>query len=274
MDRIACVGLSPADVGVVKAKYHGHVVVYETPPRMYSHEGKLFAESTNVMGKWLEIERVAWYGYFPGNDLSTDVRKAIALSDAPSFPNIRRTILHDDRALSLIQAEIADPAEPMHRGYAPRGSRALFKERAVFKTGNDHCGDGKFLIEGLTPDSAFAAHSGVLEPFVQGDSIRALMVGQKLWMLKYESADWRKNVKGTVQEIHPAEVIGVQSRARVIHEAIGIPTLGIDFIGSNDTGWKLLEVNAYPGLDDVVEAHEGFRELLGSFAGDKYGIVS
>jgi hypothetical protein len=33
MDRIACVGLSPADVEVVKAKYHGHVVVYETPPR-------------------------------------------------------------------------------------------------------------------------------------------------------------------------------------------------------------------------------------------------
>ena len=273
MKRIACIGLAPADVEVVKVKFDGHVVAYDTPPKAYSHEGKLFTASSNVMGKWLEIERVAWYGYFPGNDQFTDVRKAIALSDAPSFPDIRRTVPHDDRALSLILSELADPSEPLHRGYAPKGTRSLFKERAVFKTGNDHCGHGKFLIEGLTPDSNFADHSGVLEPFVQGESIRALILGRKLWMLRYESDDWRKNVKAKVTEARPEEFYGVQARAWTICDLLHLQIVGIDFIGTNAAGWKLLEVNAYPGLDDVVEAQEGFRELLGRFASDPCGIL-
>jgi hypothetical protein len=267
MERLACIGLAPADVTAVKNKYEGHVLVYEVPPKMYSHLGQLYAESATTSGKWLPIDLVAWYGYFPQEEHTADVRKAIALSDAPSFPDVRRTVLHDDRALSLIQAELADPAEPLHRGYMTRGSRVILKEMSVWKVGNDHCGDGKLLVDGFAPQ---ADRSGVLEPFVKGESIRALIVGRKFWMLKYESADWRKNVNAKVTEVHPAEYPGIQPRAWTICDKLGLWAIGIDFIGSNANGWKLLEVNAYPGLDDVVEAQETFRELLVGFATDRH----
>lgn len=271
MKRLACIGLAPADVGAVKAKFEGAVVVYEVPPKMYSHLGQLYAESQSVAGKWLPIDLVAWYGYFPETEHSHDVRKAIALSDAPSFPDIRRTVLHDERALSLIQAELADPGEPLHRGYMTRGSRAILKEMSVWKVGNAHCGDGKLLVDGFHPQ---ADNSGVLEPFVKGDSIRALIVDRKFWMLKYESSDWRKNVKAKVTEVHPAEYHGVQARAWTIFDKLGLwAGVGIDFIGSNETGWKLLEVNAYPGLDDVAEAQEVFRRRLVAFVTDPINLV-
>lgn len=262
MDRLVCIGLDRTYVDDVKAASGLPAIFYETPPAMHSHRGRLFAESPSVAGKMLQVGRVIWYGYFPGNPLAAEVRRAIALSDVPSFPDVRKAILHDDRALSLLIATAADPGPRMSRGYIPAGTRCIFPEMAVLKVGNDHCGDGKLLLEGVLPDSNLG---GIVEPFIKGESIRALVVGRNLWMLKYESADWRKNVKAKVTEIHAAEPLGVMSRARTIAETLDIPTLGVDFIGSNEDGWVVLEVNAYPGLDDVVEAQDKFRKLLCAF---------
>lgn len=262
MERIACIGLDPPFVDAVKAKATCLVAVYDVPPRMYSDQGKLYADRPTVSGRFWPIDRVIWYSYFPGDGLPRTVRKAIALSKVPSFPDVRRTILHDDRVNSLLLAEEADPEPRMARGYLAKHARCNFEESRVLKVGDDHCGDGKRLIEGALPE---ANESGVLEPFIKGESIRVLLVGKRAWSLKYESADWRKNVRATVTEIAPSEHPTLVPRSRTIHERLGMPCLGVDFIGSDAEGWHLLEVNAYPGLDDVVEAQETFREMLCAF---------
>lgn len=262
MDRIACIGLDPPYVDAVKAKSSGHVLVYDVPPRMYSHRGKLFAESPSVTGRMLTVDRVIWYSYFPGNPLAAEVRKAIALSDVPSFPDVRRTVQHDDRALSLIQASEVDPGPKLSRGYVTKGTRCLFDALTVLKVGNDHCGDGKLLVEGVVPESNV---SGVVEPFIKdAESIRVLLVNGKSWILKYESADWRKNVNAKVTQAASTTYFPLVARGRRIAEGLRLAIVGIDFIGSNE-GWNLLEVNAYPGLDDVVEAQEAFKGMLCDF---------
>jgi hypothetical protein len=266
VERLACIGLDPSYVATLKKAYEtfGHVVIpYDVPPRMYSHLGKLYAESQQVAGRFLGIDQVVWYSYFPGNALAPDVRKAIALSDVRSFPDVRTTILHDDRALSLVLATQADPGPRLSRGYVAPGARCLFESLSVLKVGNDHCGDGKLLVEGVVPDSNVA---GIVEPFIRdAESIRILIANDTAWSLKYESSDWRKNVKAKVTEVPLAERPTLVPRARILADHLKLSIVGIDFIGSNDAGWNLLEVNAYPSLDDVVEAQDTFKRMLCDF---------
>jgi hypothetical protein len=262
MERIACVGLEPRYVRAIKKRPHGHVVTYEVPPRMYSLHGRLFAESLTVNGKWLQIDRLFWYGYFPDFPRIPEVRRAIALAAVPAFPDLDLALIHDDRVLSLILATRADPKLPIKRGYLTTDSRPFtFEELHVLKVGNDHCGDGKRLINGYLGGNQ-GTLPGIIEPFIKGESIRVLVVGEKAWVLKYESkkGDWRKNVDPVVTEIHFAP--GIKERGQQIAKKLDLSVVGIDFIGSHEEGWQLLEVNAYPGLEDVPEAQDEFERLL------------
>lgn len=130
MDRIACIGLNEPDVEAIKAQYHGPVLVYDVPPKMFSDLGSLYAESPTISGKWLLVEKVVWYGYYPVDTRAPEARRAIALSHARSFPDMGRAILHDDRALSLIQAVQANPGQTMNRGYLSLGSQNLLRQTA------------------------------------------------------------------------------------------------------------------------------------------------
>jgi hypothetical protein len=138
----------------------------------------------------------------------------------------------------------------MARGYLPRGNRVLLGELSVLKIGNDHCGDGKLLIDGLLPETE---HSGI---------------GEWAWVLRYESTkpgEWRKNVQPKVTEIQDEYL---KKRGLRIAQKLGLPIVGIDFIGTREEeDWKLLEVNAYPGLDDApLKAQTVWEETLCRFA--------
>jgi hypothetical protein len=266
MERLACIGLEPNYLKAVKSAYPGIVVPYDVPPPMYSHQGKLYAESFQVAGRWLPIDRLIWYGYYPEDKRAAEVRRAIALSYCPAYPDIDLAVLHDDRVLSLILASRADTLDsPMARGYLPRGNRVLLGELSVLKIGNDHCGDGKLLIDGLLPETE---HSGIVEPFITGDSVRVLVIGEWAWVLRYESTkpgEWRKNVQPKVTEIQDEYL---KKRGLRIAQKLGLPIVGIDFIGTREEeDWKLLEVNAYPGLDDApLKAQTVWEETLCRFA--------
>jgi glutathione synthase/RimK-type ligase-like ATP-grasp enzyme len=106
------------------------------------------------------------------------------------------------------------------------------------------------------------AHDAVIEPFVEGRSVRVLLVGERAWQLEYASNDWRKNVRATVSVVDAdAELV---ARARQTTSRLGLALAGVDYI-VNDLGTTLLEVNAYPGLDDVPEAVDAFVEMAGAW---------
>ena len=265
MERIACIGLAPRNVEALKKSFDGAVLTYEVPPRMYSMNGKLFAESRSIVGKWLSFEWAYWYGYYPGDQRVVEARKALGLSSAGKCLDFRNAVLHDDRTVSLMLAEHADPSPSLPRGYLPKGTRTLaFEQPQVFKVGNDHCGDGKHLMNGFNPEYPAG---GIIEPFLKGESVRVLIIGKKAWVLRYQSkkGDWRANVDPLVTELHVSTYPGLVPRSRTIAERLGLRVLGIDYLGHGDLGltrWDLLEVNAYPGLDDAAGAHEAYEELL------------
>lgn len=259
MSLLVTIGIEPREVDEIRALVDSRVVSYPGIPSIYALDGKLFVESANVMGRYLEASGVVYHGYFEGPE-AEQARRAIALSGVPSFPDVRATILHDDRIHSLLLAQQVDPVDrklDLPRGYLPQNSFVGhdvdwpdFEGERVAKWGNRHAGEGKKRIQRFNtiPESA------LVEPFVTGISERILLVGDDyFWHLSYRSLDWRKNVNATVTIEVPD--ITLVERARTIARGLRLSVLGVDFITDPvEVRSYLLEVNAYPGFEDVPEA--------------------
>lgn len=249
---LVSIGLEPHVVEELKRAL-GHIVAHDALPRVYSRKGQAFVESPSVWGSYLRPRGVLYYCYF---DNPGTARRALALSSTPTFPDVRATLPHDDKALSLIAAVKVDPAAPIARGFIPaeQDIQLAEGETCVAKWGAWHCGEGKERFRGTarTPEPA------VLEPFVDGESHRVLIVGNRAWQLRYKSDDWRKNVSAAVNEV-PADSRLV-ARARATAGSLGLTVAGIDYILTGDAA-VLLEVNAYPGLDQAAGAEREFIDL-------------
>ena len=247
VELLVSIGL---DIDLVEQLRHAvdaRVVAYPAVPRLYSVEGRTFVESSSVAGRWLEPTGVVYYGYF---DDAGPARRALALSATPTFPDVGATLPLDERAMALLLASRADEGGP-GRGFVPAGIEAKITREHVLKWGNRHCGEDKSRVAGVV----HVEHNTIVEPFVDGFSERILIVGERSWHLRYESPDWRKNVKATVTVVDSDPRL--VARARATCERLGLTVAGVDYIVGDPTA-TLLEVNAYPGFDDVPDAVRAF----------------
>jgi hypothetical protein len=254
MDLLVTVGLDAGLVEQLRGALEARLVAYPAVPRIYSLEGRVFVESATVTGRWLEPRGVVYYGYF---DDAAEVRRALALGTTPTFPDLRATLVLDERAMALLLALRADEARS-RRGFVSPGIEVRLEREHVLKWGNRHCGDDKARAVG----SIIIRNASVVEPFVEGSSERILLVGDHAWHLRYESTDWRKNVGATVTRIEPDEEL--VDRARRTSQRLGLAVAGVDYVVGTK-GATLLEVNAYPGFDDVSDAEVAFVDLAKSW---------
>jgi hypothetical protein len=248
----ASIGLENHIVSELKSEL-GHIIPYDSLPSIYSIEGKTFVESLYTLDKYLKVSGVLYYCYFDNPGIQ---RRALALSSTPTFPDVRKTILHDDKAISLILAIDADPEPSLDRGFiiANKEIRLHTEEIKVAKSGDWHCGEGKSIYH----DKINVSAPSVVEPFIKGESHRILIVGEEAWQLHYESTDWRKNVNSTISLVQLDNSLA--NRAKITAKNLGLVICGVDYI-INDDGAFLLEVNAYPELSVVKEAERGFVDL-------------
>ena len=265
MDLLVTIGLEAGLVEQLRGALEARLVAYPAVPRIYSLEGRLLVESATVAGRWLEPRGVVYYGYF---DDAGDARRALAVAATPTFPDVRATLPLDERAIALLLALRVDESES-RRGFVPRGVEVNLEREQVLKWGNRHCGDDKARAVGPTG----IENAAVVEPFVEGSSERILLVGDHVWHLRYESTDWRKNVGATVTRIEPNDEL--VARARRTAQRLGLDVAGVDYI-VGAKGATLLEVNAYPGFDDVPGAAVAFVDLVKRWwarSGDAASVV-
>jgi hypothetical protein len=263
VELLVTIGLDAAPAQSLRAAVDARVVAYPAVPRLYSVEGRTFVESASVAGRWLEPKAIVYYGYF---DDAGPARRALALSATPTFPDVGATLPLDERPMALLLASRSDEPGP-GRGYVPAGIEAKVAREQVLKWGSRHCGEDKERAR----ETVKVEHDAIVEPFVQGRSERILLVGERSWHLRYESADWRKNVAATVTVVEPDERL--LARARATSGRLGLTVAGVDYV-VNDSGATLLEVNAYPGFDDAPEASDSFVALAAAWWGGVIGAAA
>jgi hypothetical protein len=224
------------------------MVSYPGIPNGYSIDGKVFVESPTVSGRFLQPDGVIFYSYFHSKE-ADEFRRALALSYTPTFPSVVASLPFDDKIVGLILAQPYFLSMP--RGYLPAGP-VSFEGEKVFKWGNKHCGEDKAKANG----SIVLPEPALVEPFIEGTSERILIVGDSTWHLRYESADWRKNVEAKITILDkPNRLLAHEARYAV--DSLRLNVAGLDFIVTSN-GAHLLEVNAYPELSDVPDAQDAF----------------
>ena len=258
MAFLVTVGVEPNEVEKIRSRVEARVVSYPGVPNTYAFDGKVRMESGSVMGRFVEPTAIIYYGYFEGPEV-TQARRAIALSSTPSFPDIRSTFLLDDRVQALVMAKVQDEAltcselVSLPHGYMPAGSLPKFEGARVANWGNRHAGEGKLRLK----ESEDLPEPSIIEPFIHGRSERILLIRQRFWHLRYESADWRKNVQATVTVLEQVDP-DLLNRATWIARKLNLNVAGVDFIVDSTGRAYLLEVNAYPGFEDFPEASDAF----------------
>lgn len=127
----------------------------------------------------------------------------------------------------------------------------------VLKTGNLHCGEGKFLIQ---KEEEIPEWDGIatLEPFFIGDSIRILWIDQNCFMIKVENPDsWIKNTQGAEVSLIKEIPQHLLEHSKKVKNYFGLEIAGIDYIVEpKNNKFHFLEYNQFPGIgiDDEVIA--------------------
>lgn len=124
----------------------------------------------------------------------------------------------------------------------------------VAKVGDCHRGQNKFLIDSKSTWDDFVWNgTTIFEPFYEGDSIRAFVIGDNIFGVKVDNdTSWIKNTSGA--EISCVELSNdIKQHARKCMEVFGIDVGGIDYIVESNGKFHLLEVNQFPGLSNISE---------------------
>lgn len=135
-------------------------------------------------------------------------------------------------------------------------------QSVVIKTGQEHRGEGKYLI--TVENRNVPEFNGIasMESFFIGDSCRVLLIGDDSFLIKYDNPDsWIKNSAGAdIIEATRNVPKKLLDNARKINEHFGLEINGIDYIVYNDD-FHFLEINQYPGIgvsDEIMDVAKSF----------------
>jgi glutathione synthase/RimK-type ligase-like ATP-grasp enzyme len=118
----------------------------------------------------------------------------------------------------------------------------------VIKTGQEHQGQGKFLVNNIRDYPKFD-DIATIEPFFIGASTRVLLIGNDTFGIKFDNdTSWIKNSAGADTEIcHPS--IDIVLHAKKLCKFFNLDIAGVDYIVEPNGKFHFLEINQFPGID-------------------------
>ena len=145
----------------------------------------------------------------------------------------------------------------LKRGYAAPGTTYVAEGDTVAKWGNWHCGENKARFTGMW----LSENPSIIEPFVEGQSVRVVLIGEKAWQIQLEGEDWRKSIhdsKAAFTDIDP----DLLQDTRQVRDAFGLEVIANDYIIGSDGTKYLLEVNHIPNVTRFPDIWAYYREFV------------
>ncbi|MFN3755136.1 hypothetical protein [Flavobacterium sp.] len=251
-NRIALVGIEWEEYQVIKSSYTGLIIWHQSIPKIVVKNGVLYMEKESGVGM-LPVDKVVYYGIY---DNDFDFITGLVIWGGPCFPNASAMLDCRLKIPCLIKAmKYSRFSSP--RGFVAAGAEVEVLEDTVAKWGNWHCGENKHRFLGQW-ESDYAA---TIEPFFEGDAVRIMIVGDKVWQIKLEGETWLKS-------IHPNNAgfmkIDQDLLADTIHikRVLQMDMIGNDYIISNDGNKYLLEVNHIPNITRFEEVRKTYLETV------------
>lgn len=256
-ERICLVGLEPDQHAEIQELLGLPVVAHEVIPRMAVCDGQLLVAARNRMAM-LPVSAVVFHGIFEDD---FDFISGLAIWGGPCLPNA--AAMMDCRlklpclARALRYSRFGTP-----RGYQGPHTEVTFEGQRVAKWGNWHCGENKARFSGAWPSS----EACIIEPFLVGQSVRVVLIGDQHWQIRLEGDDWLKSIHDPQAAFMPVDP-DLLADTRAIGAAFGLELLANDYIVASDGSKHLLEVNHIPNVTRFPAIWSAYREYVVEWVG-------
>lgn len=254
MDPLPCViGLDADELVEIKKRYGGPMLCHELLPQIMVRDRQLFVQS-NSGARLLPVSRVVFHGIF-GDD--HDFITGLAIWAGECLPNA--TAMMDCRlklpclARALRLTSFSGPP----RGYSSPGLEYLASSPSVAKWGNWHCGENKERFD----ESFLTENASVVEPFIVGDAIRVVVIGDQAWQIRLEGDDWLKSIHHDTAKLIDLDSALVAD-TRAVARGFGLEIAANDYIVGTDGQPHLLEVNHIPNVTRFPEIWDGYSSFV------------
>lgn len=255
MEQKVCliVGLDDAESRQIRERSDKRIVAHDLLPPILVQDGELWVEARHSSAL-LPVSKVVYHAIF-ADDL--DFFAALALWGGPCLPSARGMMDCRLRLPCLIRALDTTRFPLPGRGYLSPHLNYLANGPTVAKWGNWHCGENKARFEGRwqSPEAA------LLEPFLEGQAVRLLVIGERAWQIRLAGPTWLKSIHAegaAMMEIDPELVEDTKALGR----AFGLAILASDYMIAADGKPYLLEVNHIPNVTRFPEVWEAYRDLV------------
>jgi hypothetical protein len=154
---------------------------------------------------------------------------------------------------ALKHTRFAEPA----RGYVGPGATVESEAEQVVKWGNWHCGENKTRVTGTWTSE----RASILEPFLQGQAMRIVLIGECYWQIKLEGTSWLKSIhdpRAAFVDVDPE----LLADTRHLKQALGLEIIATDYIVTDEGTKHLLEVNHIPNVTRFPEIWVAYRDYV------------
>jgi hypothetical protein len=253
VDRVCIVGLDEPEYTEIQERVEVRLVAHEILPRIVVKEGQLLVESRRGPGL-IPVSKVVFHSIYE-NDL--EFIAALVLWGGPCLPNAQGMM--DCRlklpclARALQHTRFGRPP----RGYAAPGAPFVADGEWVAKWGNWHCGENKARFTG----SWESEEPCIIEPFLPGQAVRVVIIGDRHWQIRLEGESWLKSIHApdaAFMEVDPELLEDTQN----VRQAFGLELIANDYIVTDQGTRHLLEVNHIPNVTRFPEIWEAYRDYV------------
>lgn len=255
--RLLLVGLEQNEVQYIKSHADCLVVAYDMLPRIKLVEGVLWVESTQTPDKYLEVHKVIYHGII---DQDFDFITLLALWGGACLPAAQGMMDLRLRHSGLVRVIKVSRFGKLPRGMSLDSTLWQARQDTVAKWSNWHCGENKHRFVGEWQ----ASEATVYEPFIKGEAVRIMIVGDKYWQIRLTGEDWLKSIHHDASGEMPADA-DLVADGFALAQHFGLQIVGIDYMVA-ETGEKyLLEVNHIPNVTVFPFVNEVFLEYAVKF---------
>lgn len=206
---------------------------------------------------------IVYFADVRDKDLERRHLESFAKNAIPCWPNPAALLGVFDRHEALSRCMTAGLVDhPVIQAEFTRDAPLPFPY--VLKIGNEHRGEGKYLIRSATDIPPWEGIA-TMEPFFLGESVRVLLLGDRAFGVRIHHDDsWIKNAPGARLERWTPNARLIE-HARKAKDLFDLPIAGVDYV-VNDQGFHFIELNPFPrvGLSEesMLVARDIFREAM------------
>ena len=257
MSRICIIGLDYEEYSAIEHHLDAKVVAHEMLPKIIVRDGILFVSSPNSIA-YLPISRVVFHGIFEDDH---DLISALALWGGPCLPNAHAMMDCRLKLPCLVRAlQFTQFGQPQ-RGFASADAEFDSEIERVAKWGNWHCGENKLRFANRWT----ADQSSIIEPFLEGQAVRIVVIGERYWQIKLDGDSWLKSIHHDGARLMDVDDVLLHD-TRAVAAGFGLEVIANDYIVSSDGVPHLLEVNHIPNVTRFPEIWNAYVDFVVAWA--------